>query len=329
MQEGAVAHRAAADEELDAARRGLRQLGAGQEGLDGDAVLLAGGAVQPLAEAGADEGGGAGEAVAIRRHVDHGAAVVAQHHVQRRVGHRQPRHRVGDVARLGGLALDELQARRHVAEQLEHLDGGAGGGADLGDRDDAAVLDDDAGGGEVFGAAGGEGDAADAGDRRERLAAKAHGGEVVKILGRADLGGGVAGKAERGVGRRHAGAIVGDADARLAATVALDGDRRGAGVDGVVGQLLDHRGRPLHHLAGGDLVDHLVGQHRDDASGIAGAVIGPIGGDAGGCGEGRLHEPLAYHEDPTSRAERFSRGALRDRLLHTLPTLFSLIKVGP
>ena len=34
-----------------------------------------------------------------------------------------------------------------------------------------------------------------------------------------------------------------------------DVDPRGPGVDGVLHQLLDHAGRPLDHLAGGDLVD--------------------------------------------------------------------------
>ena len=39
-----------------------------------------------------------------------------------------------------------------------------------------------------------------------------------------------------------------------AAAFDMDIDAGGAGVHTVFQQLLDHRGRPLHHLAGGDLV---------------------------------------------------------------------------
>ena len=62
---------------------------------------------------------------------------------------------------------------------------------------------------------------------------------------------------EDGVARGHAAAVVGDPDQRPAAGVALDGDRPGTGIQGVVDQLLDDRGRALDHLAGGDLIDHV------------------------------------------------------------------------
>jgi hypothetical protein len=45
----------------------------------------------------------------------------------------------------------------------------------------------------------------------------------------------------------------------------LDADAAGAGVQGVLQQFLDHRGRPVHHLAGGDLVGNLVGKYADAA----------------------------------------------------------------
>ena len=40
-------------------------------------------------------------------------------------------------------------------------------------------------------------------------------------------------------------------------------DARGAGIDGVFHQLLDHAGRPLDDLAGGDLVDQGLGELTD------------------------------------------------------------------
>jgi hypothetical protein len=61
-------------------------------------------------------------------------------------------------------------------------------------------------------------------------------------------------------------------DAGQAAAVGLDLDPRGAGVDGVVDQLLDGAGRPFDHLAGGDAVDGLGRQAADGHNvGLSGA----------------------------------------------------------
>ena len=63
----------------------------------------------------------------------------------------------------------------------------------------------------------------------------------------------------------HALAVVGDADEPPPARLDFDADAGGAGVEGVLQQLLDHRGGPVHHLAGGDLVGNLVGKNADAA----------------------------------------------------------------
>ncbi len=49
----------------------------------------------------------------------------------------------------------------------------------------------------------------------------------------------------------EAAAVVLDAHQLLAAGGEFDGDGGGAGVEGVLHQLLDHRERALDHLAGG------------------------------------------------------------------------------
>ncbi len=64
---------------------------------------------------------------------------------------------------------------------------------------------------------------------------------------------------------RDAAAVVGDGDAFDAAFLQPHGDLGGAGVEGVFQQFLDHGGGPLHHLAGGDLGNQLVGQGLDGA----------------------------------------------------------------
>jgi hypothetical protein len=60
-----------------------------------------------------------------------------------RVGHRELRDELGDMACLGALAFQELQARGKIVEEIGDLDRGASGRADLGDRGRAARLDAD------------------------------------------------------------------------------------------------------------------------------------------------------------------------------------------
>ena len=68
---------------------------------------------------------------------------------------------------------------------------------------------------------------------------------------------------QRQIFRRHAVAIVGDADPPPPATIGENVDPARPGVDGVFHQFLDHARRPLDHLAGGDAVDDLFGKLAD------------------------------------------------------------------
>ena len=65
-----------------------------------------------------------------------------------------------------------------------------------------------------------------------------------------------------GVLGAHAAAVVGDGDPVAPAGADLDAHAPGAGVEGVLDQLLHHGGRPLDDLAGRDLVDQGVGSGR-------------------------------------------------------------------
>ena len=71
-----------------------------------------------------------------------------------------------------------------------------------------------------------------------------------------ELGGGMALDRQRQLLGRHAAAVVGHGDQRAAAPRSARCDARRAGIERVLDQLLDHRGRPLDHLAGSDPVDH-------------------------------------------------------------------------
>jgi hypothetical protein len=185
------------------------------------------------------------------------------------VGHAQfdvrPRQGQGtqpflDMAQLRAFGAQELATRRHVIEQIAHLNRGAGRmrvrryPAELAtfDFQPSSVF----GGGRLRG----QGKAADRGDRRQRFAAKAQGRHLFQIIERTDLAGGVASDGQRQVLGGDAVAVVTDANQANAAFLQLDVDPPGAGIERVFHQLFDHRRRPLDHFTGGDLVDQGIGQ---------------------------------------------------------------------
>ena len=97
------------------------------------------------------------------------------------------------------------------------------------------------------------------GDRRERLAAKAEGGNALEPARVAQLARGVAQEGHARVLGRHAAAVVRHAQIGHAAVPQLHGHVPGAGVKGVFHQLLHHGGGSLHHLARGDEIRHVGG----------------------------------------------------------------------
>ena len=75
-----------------------------------------------------------------------------------------------------------------------------------------------------------------------------------------DLAGRVPFDGQPGVVRLHPLAVVLDVNQLLAAKLDGDGDTPRAGVDRVLDQLLDHRGRPLDDFAGRNLVREIAGK---------------------------------------------------------------------
>src|SRR5690606_2971348 len=81
-----------------------------------------------------------------------------------------------------------------------------------------------------------EREAADRGDRRQRLAAESERGDFLEGVERGDLAGRVAGDRQRQFLGRQATAVVADADQADAAFLEVDVDAGGAGVQGILDQ---------------------------------------------------------------------------------------------
>jgi hypothetical protein len=181
-----------------------------------------------------------------RRRVDHLATARTQDEAHPRMAEGQVGQHLGHVGRLGGVRAQELAPRGHLAEQVVHLDRCAPRVAHVAHLEPASVPHLDLGAGRAGVVARAQQQVSDAGDG-------------LQALERRQLGRGVALESQRRIVARHAAAVVAHAHQTPAPAFDLDRDLRRAGVEGVFAQLLDHGGRALDHLAGGDLVDQIVG----------------------------------------------------------------------
>ncbi len=254
----AVLHRAAVDEQIlvvgDAAVEGGKAGDAAQAGraagiIDREAVF---------GQVAVGQGGDARRPVVAGLDGKRAAAVMVEGEADVGPRHGEPLHHVEAGGIFGPLGAQELAAGGDLAEQILDRDAGAGRQRGRPLRRQRAIVDDAR---PAVGAADPafDGDAGDAGDRRQRLAAEAQSGDRVDLVA-GQLGGGVALERQRDVGRRHAAAVVGDLDPGKTALAQRHRDPLGAGVDRILDQLLQRTGRSFHHFTGGDAVDEVLGQ---------------------------------------------------------------------
>ena len=171
----------------------------------------------------------------------------------------------GHMGQFGGFGAQKFAPRRCVEEKIGDGDGGSAGQGRVFYAKDFAAGDFDVRSGRLFAGCGVERDARDGRDGGQRLAAEAQGGDGEQIVGGAQLRGGVALEGEQRVVAIHALAVVGHADQLASAAFDFDPDARGAGVQGILQQLLDYGGGTVDHLARGDLIGDLVRKNADAA----------------------------------------------------------------
>src|SRR5215470_4111167 len=93
------------------------------------------------------------------------------------------------------------------------------------------------------------------GDRGQCLTAKTQRSDRLEVVRIGDLGGGVSCDREGEILALDPRAVVCDANELDATCCEVDVDRSRAGIEAVLEQLLQGRGRPLDYLASGDLID--------------------------------------------------------------------------
>ncbi len=109
--------------------------------------------------------------------------------------------------------------------------------------------------------------AGDGGDRRQRFTAKPERAHRFQIREGGDLAGRVPRQCQCEFLARNAAAVVAHHGALDAAAREAHLDPPRTGVERVLDEFLDDRGRPLNDLAGGNLADQLIGERRDRAPG--------------------------------------------------------------
>ncbi len=170
-----------------------------------------------------------------------------------------------DVPPLDPVGLEKLAPGRGVEEELAHPDRGPLGRPAVGGFQDASPGYPDPVGGQFPRGTGNDFQQGNPGDAGQGLPAEPHGLHPGEGLVAGELAGGVPLQGKQDIVPVHPPPVVGDGDLGKAGTGDRNLDPVGGGVERIFQQFLDHRSRALHHLAGGNLVDHLFGKYPDPA----------------------------------------------------------------
>jgi hypothetical protein len=179
------------------------------------------------------------------------------------VTQRELRHHLRHLCRFGRVGFQKLSSRGKVVEEVGHLDECAFGPAGFDDRLGRTPIDANLCTAGTSPQPRAQTKVRNRGDAWQRLAPEPECSDRCQVVGPANLAGGMTFETQPGILRVHAGPIVLHADQFLAAVLDCDVHALSAGIDGVLNQFLDDRGRPLDDLAGRNLVGEIVSKTRD------------------------------------------------------------------
>ncbi|GBD08332.1 hypothetical protein HRbin22_00566 [Candidatus Thermoflexus japonica] len=180
-------------------------------------------------------------------------AIVAQDEVDMGISQGVARDPEVDLPPLRPFPLQELQPRRGVEEEIlhNHLRPGRAGDGVL--FQDLPPFDAELRAYGLPGSTGSTGHAGDGRDRRKGLPPETQGGHPEQILRRGELAGGVPRESQGDLRHGDPTTVVGHPDPPAPPAFGFHLDPGSAGIQGVLHQLLHHRGRALDHLSRRDL----------------------------------------------------------------------------
>src|ERR1700691_112794 len=165
------------------------------------------------------------------------------------------------MLKLGGLAAQELAPRRHIEEQIPHLDAGPRRMRRRRRGSKLAIARFHAPRMSRRARSRYQRETRYRSDARQRLAAKPQGRNTFEVLKRSDLAGCMPRKRQPDLLRLDPDAIVAHPDERAAAPLEFDLDAQRPRIERVLHQLLDHGGGTLDDFTGRDLIDELIGKN--------------------------------------------------------------------
>ncbi len=180
-----------------------------------------------------------------------------------RIAQGQAGQGVGNVGPFRGVGLEKFAPGRGIEKQVPDLHHGAGRSAGVRHLDQLAPGHLHPGGGICVMGTGHQAEPGHRSNGRQGLAAESETGNGKQVVLGENLAGGIPLDGQQCLVPGQTGAVVRHPDQRFPPVVHLHGDAGGTGIDAVFHQLLDHGCRPLHHLAGGDLVGQNIRQNPD------------------------------------------------------------------
>ena len=265
---GAVAHIAAIDVKMLHAPAGAAAFGWGDQAGDAVHALLIFQLDEVPAELPAQNGIGCAAQLTVAGGDILQLALPDEFDTDLRVAEGHMGDRIRYKGALGRVLFEELHAGGGVVEQVLHPDGSAHCTGTRLPGELFPALDAVDGGKLVCFGAGGQLHPRHAGNGCQCFAAETQRVDAVQVIRLFDLAGGMADKRRGNVFCLNAGAVVTDLDQPDAAGFNADRHLRGSGIDGVFQQLLDHRRRPLDHLASGNQLGGVLIQNMDHCHGV-------------------------------------------------------------
>ena len=204
-----------------------------------------------------------------RDHIEQRAPVALKREAHLGVGQGIVGYEPGNVSKLRIVGAQKLPARRHVEKEVPDRDFSPLLPRDGLNRSQRAPLNFDfrSRRRRIGRMAGPENQSGYGSHGRQCLAAEPERCDGIEVFRGLQFAGGVMLEGEDGIVLGHPFAVISHLDQALASGLHCRGDRAGAGIDGILEQLLYHGSRPFHDFPCRDLIGKGLGQDLDLAHG--------------------------------------------------------------